>query len=105
MEWIHLAQDRDQLKTLVNNAMKLRVPQHSEKFLSTRVTEGFFRRTHFRGVRQYVQFLISSYFTILHLQRGRCRLCSPQIQYLMSTRMILRRTTAAKACMSPLNSI
>jgi hypothetical protein len=32
MDWIDLAQDRDQLKALVNMVMKIWIPQNVEKF-------------------------------------------------------------------------
>jgi hypothetical protein len=35
MDWIHLAQDRDQWRTLVNTVTNLRVPQNVGKFLSS----------------------------------------------------------------------
>jgi hypothetical protein len=35
MDWIDLAQDRDQWMDLVNMAMNLRVPQSAGKFLSS----------------------------------------------------------------------
>jgi hypothetical protein len=38
VDWLHLAQDRDQWRALVNTAMSLRVPQKAENFLSIRVS-------------------------------------------------------------------
>jgi hypothetical protein len=35
MVWIHLAEDRDQWRALVNTIMDFRVPQNVEKFLSS----------------------------------------------------------------------
>jgi hypothetical protein len=43
-DWIDLAQDRDQWRTLVNTVMNIRFPQHFVKFLSTCITGGFSRR-------------------------------------------------------------
>jgi hypothetical protein len=35
MDWIHLTQDKDQRKALVNAVMNLRVPEYFGKFLSS----------------------------------------------------------------------
>jgi hypothetical protein len=41
MDWIDMAQDRDQWRALVNTAMNLRVPKNVGKFLSSCVINGF----------------------------------------------------------------
>jgi hypothetical protein len=43
MDWVDLAQDRDQRRALVNMTMNLRVPQNAGKFLSSCTTGGFSR--------------------------------------------------------------
>jgi hypothetical protein len=44
MDWIDLAQYRDQWRVLVNTVMNLRVPYNAGKFLSSCTTGGFSRR-------------------------------------------------------------
>jgi hypothetical protein len=49
-DWIHLAQDRDQWRGLMNTAMKLRVLLRTEDFLASFFTVSFSRRTLLCGV-------------------------------------------------------
>jgi hypothetical protein len=44
MDWIDLAQDRDQWMTLVNTVVNLRVPYNAGKFLSSCTIGGFSKR-------------------------------------------------------------
>jgi hypothetical protein len=52
MDWIHLAQDRDQWKSPVNMVMNLRVLWNVGKFLSGWATGGFSRRAQLHGNRR-----------------------------------------------------
>jgi hypothetical protein len=47
MDWIDLAQDRDQWMALENTAMSLRVPLNAGKFLSSCTIGSFSRRARF----------------------------------------------------------
>jgi hypothetical protein len=49
-DWIDMAQDRDQLRALVNTVMNLRVPKNVGEFLSSCATGGFSRRAQLHGV-------------------------------------------------------
>jgi hypothetical protein len=50
MDWIHLAQDRDQQRALVNMKIKFRVPYIFGKFFSDTVNGGFSGKTQIHGV-------------------------------------------------------
>jgi hypothetical protein len=44
MDWIDLAQDRNQWRVLVKTVMSLRIPENIWKFLNTCTTGGFSRK-------------------------------------------------------------
>jgi hypothetical protein len=50
MDWINLAQDRDQWRVLVDTVMNLRVPKNAGKFLSSCTTGGFSRKAQLHEV-------------------------------------------------------
>jgi hypothetical protein len=48
MDWIDLAQDRDQWRALVKSVMNLPVPKNAGKFLSSYTIGGFSRKAQLR---------------------------------------------------------
>jgi hypothetical protein len=50
MDWIDLAQDRDQWKALAKETMNFRVPSNIGKFLSSCTTGSLSRRAQLHGV-------------------------------------------------------
>jgi hypothetical protein len=63
MDWIDLAQDRDQWRALVNTVMKLQVPQTFWKFLSSCTTGGLSRRAWLHEVSSVLQ--MKSYLLLI----------------------------------------
>jgi hypothetical protein len=48
IDWIDMAQDRDQWRALVNTVMNLQVPKNAGKFLSSCTIVSFSRRAQLR---------------------------------------------------------
>jgi hypothetical protein len=53
MDWINLAQNRDQCRAFVNTVMNLRVLWNVWKFLSSWATGGFSRRAQLHGLGNF----------------------------------------------------
>jgi hypothetical protein len=52
MDWIHMAQDRDQRRDIFNTDMNIQVAYSVGKFLNSRATGGFSRKTQLHGVKK-----------------------------------------------------
>jgi hypothetical protein len=59
MDWIDMAQGRDQCRALVKTVMNLRVPENIGKFLSSCTTGGFSRRSE---LYEGTEFLLAAEF-------------------------------------------
>jgi hypothetical protein len=69
VDWVHLAQDRDQWMYVVNTVTNLRVPQNVGKFLSGCATGGCSRRAQLHGVFVAVVSLLLLGPLLLHVPR------------------------------------
>jgi hypothetical protein len=70
VDWIHLAEDRDQWQTVVNTVMNFQVPQKAGNFLTSRVTVSFSRRTLLHGISYFSRFRPPRKHTPSQLQRS-----------------------------------
>jgi hypothetical protein len=55
VDWMHVAQDRNKWRDVVNTVMNLRVPRKAGNFLTSCVTISFSRRTLPYGVRNQIE--------------------------------------------------
>jgi hypothetical protein len=73
MDWIDLAQDRDQLRDLVNKVMNLRVQEDAGNFLSSWMTGGHSRRAQLQGVSYLLKpvrmIKITYFLTLFHYRK------------------------------------
>jgi hypothetical protein len=71
MDWVHLTQDKDRWKALMNTVINLQVQQNVGKFLGSRAAGGFSRRTQLRIVCVRLCFLITDFHEMLTECGGR----------------------------------
>jgi hypothetical protein len=60
MEWIDLAQEKDQCRTLVNTVINPRVPQNVGKLLNSCTTGGLSKMAELHGVSEFPVSKMSS---------------------------------------------
>jgi hypothetical protein len=63
MNWIDLAQNREQSRALANAVMNLRVPQNFQKFLNSCTISSFPKRAHLHEVSYYL-YMSCKHFNI-----------------------------------------
>jgi hypothetical protein len=63
VDWIHLTQNRNQCRALLNTVTSLRIPLKTMNFLSSWVIISFWRRTLLHGISQSVSRLVNINYT------------------------------------------
>jgi hypothetical protein len=53
MDWVYLAQDRDQWRALVNMIINIKISLNAGKFLSSCISGGISKRAQLHGVRSF----------------------------------------------------